>query len=207
MELINAITNILIKLQEADKSIAVLPYAAADVDLRPLLKPEDIPNGIGKLKKYFQNATPRTNGGSYYVRALICFNKPFAEFTEDIKWWFGQNKAGIWIRKVQEEKVARLGYLLYSLRSMDLDRLTRYYSKKYNTKVGLRYMVINTGRRGKYDPNAELPRAVHIEVAEHQAARVSSLLQLDYSSSQSQFPMGIKMRFVPDINQLMNFST
>ena len=68
-------------------------------------------------------------------------------------------------------------------------------------------MVINTGCRGKYDPNISLPRAIHLEVAEEHAARVSTLLQADYSSSQKTFPMGIKMRFVPDINQLMNFST
>ena len=68
-------------------------------------------------------------------------------------------------------------------------------------------MVINTGRRGKYDPSVELPRAIHLEVAEGQAARVSTRLQEDYSSRNLEFPMGIKMRFVPDINQLMNFTT
>ena len=53
----------------------------------------------------------------------------------------------------------------------------------------------------------ELPRAIHLEVAEGHAARVSKLIQEDYSSSTTAFPMGIKMRFVPDINQLMNFAT
>ena len=208
VELVNQIKAVMAKLQEADKSIVVLPYLAADRDLKPLQKlPTEIPSGIGKLKKYFQNATPRMNGGSYYVRALLCFNKSFDETTEDIKWWLGENKAGIWMRKIQEEKVTRLGYLLYSLRSMDVERLTRVFSQRYRTKIGIRYQVINTGRRGKYDPDIELPRAIHIEVESSQAARVATLLQQDYSSAQSTFPMGIKMRFVPDINQLMNFET
>ena len=116
------------------------------------------------MKKYFQNANPRKNGGSYYLRVLIAFNKPFEEITEDIKWWLGENKSGMWVRKVQTERVTRLGYLLYSLRSMDEERMMREFSFRCHTKIGLRYMVINTGRRGVYDPNAKLPRAVHIGV-------------------------------------------
>ena len=198
----------MVKLQEAEKDIVVLPYAAENSNLKPLKTfPGDIPSGISTLKKYFQNATPRMNGGSYYIRALLFYNKPFEEITEDIKWWLGEQKAGIWLRKVQEEKVANLGYLLYSLRTMDAERLTRTFSYRYGTKVGIRYRVISTGRRGKYDPNVELPRAIHLEVAEGEAGRVSRMLQDDYASNQSSFPMGIKMRFVPDINQLMNFTT
>ena len=198
----------MVKLQEAEKDIVVLPYAAENSNLK-LLKtfPEDIPSGISTLKKYFQNATPRMNGESYYIRALLFYNKPFEEITEDIKWWLGEQKAGIWLRKVQEEKVANLGYLLYSLRTMDAERLTRTFSYRYGTKVGIRYRVISTGRRGKYDPNVELPRAIHLEVAEGEAGRVSRMLQDDYASNHSSFPMGIKMRFVPDINQVMNFTT
>lgn len=52
-----------------------------------------------------------------------------------------------------------------------------------------------------------LPQAYHLEVAEDQAGRVSTLLQQDYSSQQKEFPMGIKMRFVPDANTLINHST
>ena len=209
VELVNAIRAVMVKLKEADTSMTLLPYSAAQANsMAPLHRfPNDIPSNIGTLKKYFQNATPRMNGGSYYVRALLCFNKPFDETLEDIKWWLGENKAGIWVRRVQEEKVMRLGWLLYSVRSMDIERLTRFYSYRYGTKVGLRYMAINTGRRGKYNPDVELPKALHIEVAEGQAARVSTLLNKDYSSAQTTFPMGTKMRFVPDLNLLMNFQT
>ena len=90
---------------------------------------------------------------------------------------------------------------------MDEERMMREFSFRCHTKIGLRYMVINTGRRGIYDPNAKLPRAIHIEVAEDQAARVSGLLHKDYASNQEYFPIGMKMRFVPDINQLMNYGT
>ena len=167
VELINGIKAIMVKLQEADKSIAVLPYLAVDSNLKPLVKfPDDVPSGISTLKKYFQNATPRMNGGSYFIRSLLFFNKEFADTTEDINWWLGEQKAGIWIRKVQKEKVTNIGYLLYSLRSMDVDRLTRTFSYRYGTKVGIRYRAISTGRRGKYDPSVELPRAIHLEVAE-----------------------------------------
>ena len=209
VELVNAIRAVMVKLKEADTSMTLLPYSAAQANsLAPLHRfPSDIPSTIGQLKKYFQNATPRMNGGSYYVRALLCFNKPFDETLDDIKWWLGENKAGIWVRRVQEEKVTRLGWFLYSVRSMDIERLTRFYSYRYGTKVGLRYMAINTGRRGKYNPDVQLPKAIHIEVAEGQAARVSTMLNDDYSSAQTTFPMGTKMRFVPDLNQLMNFQT
>lgn len=68
-------------------------------------------------------------------------------------------------------------------------------------------MAINTGKQGAYDPNAILPRAYHLEVAEDQTGRVSTLLQQDYSSQQKESPMDIKMIFVPDVNTLMNHST
>jgi hypothetical protein len=114
--------------------------------------------------------------------------------------------AGIWMRKVQTEKTTRLGFLPYSLRAMDEDRMTRVFSARCNTKVGLRYMAINTGqlRTGPYNPKAVIPRAIHIEFADSEARRVTSILQHDYASGQHKFPMGIKMRFVPDVNQLMS---
>lgn len=69
--------------------------------------------------------------------------------------------------------------------------------------------MVNTGvkRTGPYDPKAVVPRAYHVEVAESEADWVAELLQRDYSSGQHMFPMGIKMRFVPDVNQLINFNT
>lgn len=208
VELINAIKAVVTKMKEADKNLMILPYCKDDASLKPILGIKDIPESISKLKKYFQNASPRMHGGSYFLRTLLAYNTPFSELSEDIKWWLGEHKAGLWLRKVQTERTTWLGFLLYSLRSMDEDRFTRVFSARYSTKVGIRYKAISLGRRtGPYDPQAVIPRAYHLEVAESEAGRVSELLQRDYSSGQNQFPMGIKMRFVPDVNQLMNYNT
>jgi hypothetical protein len=175
VELRNAIVAVMIKMKEADTNLLVLPYSNNDSALKPLMRVKDIPETVSKLKKYFQNATPRMNGGSYFIRAMFAYNVPFKEIMEDIKWWLGENKAGLWMRKVQTEKTTRLGFLLYSLRAMDEDRMTRVFSARCNTKIGLRYMAINTGKRrtGPYDPKAVIPRAIHIEVAELEAGRAT----------------------------------
>lgn len=68
-------------------------------------------------------------------------------------------------------------------------------------------MSINTSKKGAYNPNAALPRAYHIKVAKQVAGYVTNLLQQDYLSQQKKFPMGIKIRFVPDMNTLISFAS
>ena len=70
-ELIQAIRAVMSKLKETDSQLIVLPYSSKDAGLKPIKVLQDIPETIGKLKKYFQNATPRMHGGSYYLRALM----------------------------------------------------------------------------------------------------------------------------------------
>jgi hypothetical protein len=58
-----------------------------DCALKPLMGVKDsIPDTVSKLKKYMKNATPRMNGGSYFIQAMLAYNVTFEEITEDIKW-------------------------------------------------------------------------------------------------------------------------
>ena len=110
VEMIQMIKEVLTKVQEADASFLILPYCAGDAGLPATTKVQNIPDNMGQLKKYFQGATPRLYGRSYYIWSLVCFNTPFATIIENIGWWLGANKAGMWMRKVQTERTSRIGF-------------------------------------------------------------------------------------------------
>lgn len=49
------------------------------------------------------------------------------------------------MQKEQSEQTTQIGFLLYSLQSVNKEHMMRTLLGRYNTKVGLRYMAINTG--------------------------------------------------------------
>ena len=208
VELRNALVQFLAKVKESDVHLIVIPYRKADSNLPTLRVMGDIPLAVGRLKKYFPGAIPRLAGGSHYMNVLIGTNKPLKEIKEDVDWWLGANGAGMWLSKVQAEKVERVGSLLYSLRDMDEENMTRFFSQCFGTKIGLRWVAINTGKRkGKWDPNAEIARAIHVECEASKAGEVMTGLSMIYSSTATEFPFYQKMRFLPVPKQVMNTSS
>jgi hypothetical protein len=57
-----------------------------------------------------------------------------------------EQTAGIFLRRLQAEKTAIVGWALYSTRQMDIDALTASIKQDLDIDVGIRWRMISTGK-------------------------------------------------------------
>jgi hypothetical protein len=188
------------KLKEADSSLYIAPWRLGEKDApAPIMQSADIPSKMGALKKFFPRANPIRAGGHVYTTALIGHTTPLLDIKEEIEWWWKEWTHGMWLRPLQCEDTTVLGWLLYSLLSMDLASLTETLSEILGTPVGLRFRMISLGTAGKV-PEDNIVKAIHVEVNRKHASSARRKLQEIYGTSQSTFPNGIRLRLVPTLN-------
>jgi hypothetical protein len=195
-----ALSSFIEKLLEEDSTAYVGPWRANEKDAPPpIFRAADIPSKMGALKKYFPRANPIRNGGHVYVPVLIGHTVPLPEIKENIEWWLKEWTHGMWLRPLQCEDTTVLGWLLYSLLSMDLVSLAEVISSWLGVPVGLRFRMISLGTAGKV-PENNIVKAIHVEVDKKHAHAARRKLQDIYGTSQTVFPNGIMMRLLPCLN-------
>ena len=185
------------KMFEADPTFRILPWYENDEGSLPdLAGNQDLPQSLGEVKKYFNRARPVEAGGNLYMSVFIRHSMPVAEINSNIDWWLKQHKHGWWLRSIQAEQVATIGWLLYSTRQMDTDILKALLEERMPFSVGLRWRSIS---------KTKIP-AIHIEVAKHNLHAAHTMFSRIYSSEPSDpvYPGGIRLRFVIDVNFATN---
>jgi uncharacterized spore protein YtfJ len=203
---------------ETDKTVALAPWAQEHQQDNPLLLSlAKFPTTLSVLKKYFSRAQPNTKGQTLYVSILMAHNTPYEEIMENIRWWLGEKKFGLWKRQVQSETVKPVGYLLYSTRALEpeymkelVERAVNQHKKArkfgQNLELGFRWRVIPMGKQGRIKEEDQV-RALHIECPAEQFQVAKAILAEIYSADAESFPGGIKLRLVPDIYGVANPET
>ena len=196
---------VLTKLQEMDSSIRILPWATGS--RTPHIRgSSDVPNTMGKFKQYFPRIFPNKKGGGMYTSILIGHDKIFPDIIDDIAWWLKQEGHGLWVRTLQCENVAKLGWLLYSAREMDKESLSEEIGDRIGTAVAVRFKVISIGRKGSI-PDEQRVQALHVEVnREEKPAAWRRLKELYGATSRPPhvYPNCTRMRLVPEIESALN---
>jgi hypothetical protein len=62
-----------------------------------------------------------------------------------------ESKLSLWPRSCDHKNVGRIGWLLYSLQDMDVNRLKLLLTNLTGTKIGVKWMKISTDYRAKKD--------------------------------------------------------
>ena len=106
---------------------------------------------------------------------------------------------GFYHNMLQAEATETIGWLLYSTKSIDAGALAEDLYDKFEVQVGLRWMTIDTGTKGKI-PFEKKVFALHVEAIKKEKNTVKkALLQLYGRSSwitSQDLPNGIRLRFV-----------
>jgi hypothetical protein len=203
-----ALVTMFDQIKNEDKQhLVIYPWkadSAIDSKGKRITSSADIPKGVDELQKFFDRAYPRTKGGDIYVSVFLGHKKSFPIIHKEINWWLREMNFGFYLKSLQVERTVPGGWLLFSTQTMDVDAITPAIFTATGVDVGLRWRVINTGR------NADIPvdqrvRALHIEVdAEYQSLDLPLLRKLYSSSRTKDFPLGIRMRLVPEFGELVN---
>ena len=201
---------------QADESALIPPYLKLDrdsagfKDISIKYQVSDI-KGFSQVKRYFSRLFPRPEGGQYYCNVIIALTNGVGWVTENIKRSLQDNKMGLWRRPTDCEQVSEVGWLLYSTRMQDAERISNMLSKITNEAIGVRWRPVRTSsffNRRKQDqrtPEASNQvRALHIECDSKKVQSVKHKIAKLYGSSVKNFPDGTKMRLIPPFQSVIS---
>jgi hypothetical protein len=158
--------------------------------------------GHHMVKKYFFRLSPRDKEGVCWCSIILAQPIPFSIFMDKAKYSLENNDFSLWIMASDNENSTDVGWLLYSTRAQDEERLTDMLSKLIGENIGVKWKAIKTSSntRKKDQPSSEEKiRALHVECSVDRMQEVKDKLSVWYSSSSNRFPDGTKMRLVPTI--------
>ena len=158
------------------------------------------------LKKYFPRAVPRTSGGFVYPSVWLGHTKPFSELVSALSCWFQAERHGLWTRQLQCETTSIVGWALYSIQTMHAPTLRMHLSAELGFEVGIRWRTISTGQSGPIPAN-QMAKALHFEVDRQHKSEAKRRLATIYDRNATDFPLGIKLRLVWPLHDLMNINT
>ena len=194
-----------IKAKEMDDSITLFPWALNSKCVK-IKDARFIPEQMGSFKTFFHQANPKVAGGHVYMRVWLGHDKDPELLHEDLNWWMKKEQHGLYRRSVQAENISGVGWLLYSTRDIDCAALQSAIEKRLgNTyEVGCRFKMISLGRRGAV-PKENQIKVIDIECDTSVHFDVKVALSRIYASAKNDdYPNGIRLRLVPEINSMIS---
>jgi hypothetical protein len=113
--LVATVGEIVNKFRKLDDNLIFYPYLAEHHKplTNHLLRLDQLKKEVKELQRFFFNMTPRKNGGNLYIEVLMGSSKSWDDLSGNIDYWLKENKHGMWLHKLQQEKVLDVGWLLF----------------------------------------------------------------------------------------------
>jgi len=160
------------------------------------------------VKKYFFRLSPRDEERVSWCSIILAQPIPFTTFMDKAKYSLENNDFSLWPKASDNENSTDVGWLLYSTRAQDEERLTDLLCRITGENIGVKWKAIkaNSGNIRSKDqtPQEEKTKALHIECAVDRMQEVRDKLTKWYSSASKHFPDGTKMRLVPTLTSVIS---
>jgi len=129
---------------------------------------------------------------------------------EKAKYSLENNDFSLWPKATDNENTTDVGWLLYSTRAQDEERLSGLLSELIGENIGVKWKPVRSsmGSNRKKERMApeEKTKALHVECGVDRLHEVREKLTKWYSSSSNSFPDGTKMRLVPTLTSVTSLS-
>jgi hypothetical protein len=161
----------------ADKTIIIPPFYELDrsnttfQDLSETHRIAEL-DSFTKLKRYFTrlgNCNPNT--GFVYCSCIVTASTPHSALMTQVSQILQESKLSLWPRSCDHENVGRIGWLLYSLQDMDVNRLKTILTQLTGHEIGVKWMKISTEYGSKKNPtqsNEEPTKVLILDWPQHQ---------------------------------------
>jgi len=211
------ITTFFQKMQEFDETIQVLPWHVKDHnDHNPPLAIPSILNSFFNLQTYVPHLASmeaswttrielgQTHHPFLFLSSLISPE----ELVNKMGPWLRDTKQGLWPRQLPlTEQTKCLGWLLYSAPEYHLSALRQQIKQATGTEVALCFRTISDGSPAHADHTRPRTKAIHMEVDGHILPKEQQRVESLYSSTAWTFPLGIKMRLIPELGPTVTSTT
>jgi hypothetical protein len=155
---------------------------------------------LENFTSYFFNGYPLFGGGMRNAQILMSHAKPFEEIRRNINHYLLRFNAGFFKKSLQCEVSSVLGWAYMTMEKMDRSLLAEKLSERMGIPVGIQWRMISTGVPTKATKNEDKVRAIHFEVETKYSGYAKKALADIYDyKKMNNYPLGIRMRFVPDI--------
>ena len=170
--------------------------------------PSEFPKTLSEIKDFFKGVRPIPKGGKVFMKIKASFEGSAHTILSGTDWYHKNNNEVFRVSDLQSCHNDTVGWLLYSLRSMDINLLSTILERRIGFPLALRWRRINDGSQwvsGRDTRND--PRAVHIECASIHAPNVEHELKDIYKTKAEKFPLHIRLRFVPSVSKLLDIES
>jgi len=115
---------------------------------------------------------------------------------------------GVFPKASDHEETAEIGWLLYSTRVQDEERIRNMLSLLVRENIGGKWRPSRTNDRYRKDPGKTTPRtfALHLEGSSKRAGNIRQKRSRWYGLKATVFPVGMKMRLVQPIQYIISFN-
>jgi hypothetical protein len=111
----------------------------------------------------------RNKDGLSWCSAILALSIPFSQFIEKVRYSLENQNFSLWPKASDNENAVDVGWLLYSTRHQDEERLAALYSQRTRYCISFKWKPIRTtsATNRKKDPqdNSEKVNALHVECA------------------------------------------
>jgi hypothetical protein len=198
---------------QADPKIIIPPYLELDrsdrniVDLSVAMPVSSI-DSFHTVKKYFFRLSSRNEAGYSWCSVNLALSIPFSQFMEKVRYSYENQNFSLWPKASDNGMATDVGWLLYSTRQQDEERLAPLLTTLSGYNLGVKWKPIRMtkGLNRKKDPQdlSEKINALHVKCAMDKVQEVRKKLSFWYDSASITFPDGTKMRLVPTFSSILS---
>ncbi len=119
------------------------------------------------IKKYFFRLSPRDDEGISWCSIILAQTYPFAQFMTKVKYSLENSDFSLWPKATDNENTIDAGWLLYSTRAQDEERISNLLSELTGENLGVKWKPIRSTsgniRRKDQPVETEKVKALHDE--------------------------------------------
>ena len=193
---IDAAKIFLSRLLTIDDKISILPWKE-NTNLPPL-NIENLDPDFDDIQVYFNRARVLEDNLKVYCDARVKHEMSWDALAITMRNWLQTNNTGMYYKKLQVESTRVLGWMLWSHRHIKVDRLAHVLANDDDLHLFFRYSKIYLGKGEKFALN-EGVKAIFAVCDAKDFEFYSTALKIIYHRSVTHFPLGIKLRFMPQV--------
>jgi hypothetical protein len=203
---IKAFKALMAELWGADPSIKIFPYLnfnreSNNTYLDSVISFKNLSRE--NFTDFFHGGYPLFAGGMRTCQILMTHSKPFKDLVRNVSHYLQRVKAGFFKKSLQTELSMSIGWAYMSTSQMDRDLLAEQLSYLMGIPVGLQWRMIFTERPPEGITEKDKVRAIHFEVEDNDVPYAKKALAEIYHHHKLEgFPLGIRLRFVPDFQRV-----
>jgi hypothetical protein len=110
------------------------------------------------LKKYFFRLSPRDEGGISWCSIILAQALPFPIFMDKAKYSLENNDFSLWPKASDNENTTDVGWLLYSTRAQDEERLSSLLADLIGENIGIKWKPVRTTTGSTIEKKTKQPQ-------------------------------------------------